>query len=516
VNERSSGEAECFFKAEMEGEILVKKSAPVDVTVSRDLLEIAAAKIGGVASAEVREDKKLIVELGELRELRAEGRRSFEVDVPESGKEITCHFTVRGDHPADAQLIVHFRQGSIPLASIQLTPRVVTRLHDEVPYLDEQVSITGFPALEPPLDELRIFEQNIGNTVFYVLTLSLPSLGIREEFESKPIDSPRDAYVRSIMRDIGDAWISSQRGGGKSFEADIRTIGGQMFDQLIPRDMQQLLWNNRDRIKSVQVISREPFIPWELVYIKDPGQPKALAGSKFLGELGALRWLQRSFPPSKLRIRKTHAYYLLGDAGPDHQLPNAAQEAQVLRRLFKAQSIDANLSDLQELLQKQGSFDLLHICCHGVAAGEQFAQAQLFIKGEFAGDEFQGDTLKATTVEQTAQLAPLDSQYRPIVVLNACESGRANRSFTSLGGFAHAFVGAGAGAFVGSHWSIGDSPALAFIEAMYEAVAKSGKDKLTLSEAVSQARAVARGKDDATWLAYVVYGHPRASVSVER
>ena len=317
------------------------------------------------------------------------------------------------------------------------------------------------------------------------------------------------------MKDIGDAWISSQRGGGESFEADIRSIGGQMFDQLIPPEMQQLLWGNRHRIKSVQVISREPFIPWELVYIKDPHQRKALTGSKFLGELGALRWLQKSFPPSKLRIRKSHAYYLLGDAGPDYELPNAAKEAALLNRLFEAKAIGANVSDLQKLLQKQGSFDLLHICCHGVAAGEQFAQAQLFIKGEFVDAEFQGETLKAITVEQTAQLAPLDSQYRPIVVLNACESARANRSFTNLGGFAHAFVGAGAGAFVGSHWSIGDTPALAFIQAMYEAITQGGKGKMTLSEAVTKAREVARGKDDATWLAYVVYGHPRASVSVQ-
>jgi hypothetical protein len=50
---------------------------------------------------------------------------------------------------------------------------------------------------------------------------------------------------------------------------------------------------------------------------------------------------------------------------------------------------------------------------------------------------------------------------------------------------------------------------------MYEAVTQNGKGKMTLSEAVTRAREVARGKDDATWLAYVVYGHPRASVTVQ-
>ena len=97
------------------------------------------------------------------------------------------------------------------------------------------------------------------------------------------------------------------------FEDDIRAIGGRMFDQLLPPRMQQLLWKHRDRIRSVQVFSQEPFIPWELIYLKDPDTGVVEPGNKFLGELGLLRWLYIGFPPDRLRIRRKRVQYLLGD-----------------------------------------------------------------------------------------------------------------------------------------------------------------------------------------------------------
>ena len=90
-----------------------------------------------------------------------------------------------------------------------------------------------------------------------------------------------------------------------------------------------------------------------------------------------------------------------------------------------------------------------------------------------------------------------------------------SRSFASMGGFASAFVSRGAGVFIGTHWSVGDAPARTFIEEFYKsfAVRKPGAKPLELREAVMKARQAARHAGDATWLAYVVYGHPRAVVT---
>jgi hypothetical protein len=290
-----------------------------------------------------------------------------------------------------------------------------------------------------------------------------------------------------------------------------------MFDQLFPREMQELLWEKRDDFKSVQVFSREPFIPWELVYLKDPRKRVAERGNKFLGELGLLRWLYDGFPPSKLRIRRSRVRYLISDVtGDNMELPEAEAEGGLLRKKLGGTAVNPDLEDLSPLLQKPGSFDLLHICCHGHAAGKDSAQAQLYITGIFEDGRFMGQTLQATTVQQTASLAEPDAEHRPIVVVNACESGRPNREFNGMGGFAHAFVRARAGAFIGTHWSVGDAPALAFVEALYDSfLGKKRKKPVTLSAAVIKAREKARANQDATWLAYVVYGHPHAEVTVE-
>jgi CHAT domain-containing protein len=93
-----------------------------------------------------------------------------------------------------------------------------------------------------------------------------------------------------------------------------------------------------------------------------------------------------------------------------------------------------------------------------------------------------------------------------MVVLNACQAGRQNWKLTGIGGFAQAFLRRGAGAFVGTLWSVGDAPARNFTEAMYRAL-KAGDP---MAAAVRAGRAAARAAGDATWLAYAVYGHPAA------
>lgn len=54
-----------------------------------------------------------------------------------------------------------------------------------------------------------------------------------------------------------------------------------------------------------------------------------------------------------------------------------------------------------------------------------------------------------------------------LVVLNACQAGRAGIQLDSIGGFAEAFIHAGPGAFISSLWSVGDEPAATFPTEFY-------------------------------------------------
>jgi CHAT domain-containing protein len=92
------------------------------------------------------------------------------------------------------------------------------------------------------------------------------------------------------------------------------------------------------------------------------------------------------------------------------------------------------------------------------------------------------------------------------VFLNACETGRVGAVLTAWGGWPNVFLRAGAGAFVGSAWAVRDKPAATFAKAFYDALL-AGE---TLASAASAARAAAKALGDASWLAFKVYGHPRA------
>jgi hypothetical protein len=168
-----------------------------------------------------------------------------------------------------------------------------------------------------------------------------------------------------------------------------------------------------------------------------------------------------------------------------------------------------------ELLRTPDEFDLLHFAGHGRATSEDITDAQILLQGRMQKvlrskqlvEVYRQEPLRAVSVRQNF-LVPVDDETmtRPIVVLNACQSGRLGYQLSSIGGFAEAFVGGGAGAFVGSLWSVGDSPASTFIQTLYEELL-AGQ---TVAGAVRTAREHARDSGDATWLAYTVYAHPEA------
>lgn len=505
-------QVECHFRAEMDSEVVVGKTASVDVTIPRHALQAAAGRTGDTATAPVDATKKLIVQIAERRNFRVDAERRVEIDVPEPGDEASVSFDVTGLVAGEeGELWVQVRQGPVPLTTLKLRPRIVASASTRpAPRLPVDASLAAFPAPETPVDEMRIIELLVGDSVQYLYLLDLPSLKIREEFRS-PLIPERDTYITRIMARIGDAWAGTGKDQLKAFETDLKSIGAMMFTELMPREMRELLWRQRKRIESVQVFSMEPFIPWELVLLMDPGKAVFGDDSRFFAELGLVRWLYDGYPPSRLTIGGSRARYIIPTYRGAMALPEAAAEKKMLEGLFAASAVTARALDVQKLLRTPGSFDLLHFGGHAEAAGEQQADARLLL--DQSDDGSTENALLATTVAQTARLDAGDR--RPIVVLNACESARMSRSFASMGGFASAFVSRGAGVFIGTHWSVGDAPARTFIEAFYKSFAtrKAGAKPLELREAVVKARRAARDGGDATWLAYVVYGHPRAVVA---
>jgi CHAT domain-containing protein len=113
-------------------------------------------------------------------------------------------------------------------------------------------------------------------------------------------------------------------------------------------------------------------------------------------------------------------------------------------------------------------------------------------------------------------MAAIDEALRlsaPTIFMNACRSAGLNATYNRLDSWAGKFLEAGAGAFIGSLWAVSDGAAREFAQEFYSRL-RAGS---SLGEAVKLARQVAaRRADDPTWLAYSVYGDPRATIGERR
>lgn len=82
--------------------------------------------------------------------------------------------------------------------------------------------------------------------------------------------------------------------------------------------------------------------------------------------------------------------------------------------------------------------------------------------------------------------------------------GRLGYNLTGIGGFAQAFLHAGAGPFVGGRCVIRQRAT--FTKVFHDAL-REGQER-------RRARAKARADGDATWVACVVYSHPEAKLTL--
>jgi CHAT domain-containing protein len=100
------------------------------------------------------------------------------------------------------------------------------------------------------------------------------------------------------------------------------------------------------------------------------------------------------------------------------------------------------------------------------------------------------------------------SARAPLVFLNACRSAGVSPEYSRMIGWAEQFMGAGAGAFVGTLWPVRSETASSFAELFYENL-RAG-DTLGIATQKARLSASKLGRMDPTWLAYSVYGDPDA------
>jgi hypothetical protein len=511
--------------------VLVTESFTVSVIVSLEEIRRALGPADVAKTVEAAPDQPLIVEVLQRANVEVRGAARRSVPMPGPGEPQVVLFQAVATFPGDGELWVVVSQAQVPLCTLELCVQIIDpsagaapRSHDPSGPLTKK-AVGVLPADDGrALNMLRIVEDEQGDHIVYRYDLEAPDLRLLARFDSKPVRRDRAGYVRSIYQQIENRWLGVQR-DVEQFHEELRALGGVLLDELVPPGLQALLWEYRHRMRHIVVLSTEPFIPWELLHLKEPGTDRLPAQTCFLGQLGLIRWrlaptdgLSKGWdgwPPSQLPLRPGRARYLI-PAYPDHQyaLPAVDTERRYLTDRFQATPVRPRFRETVELLRKADDFDLLHFAGHAVASSETIADAHLLLEGRreastSGGDQYVPEQLRVSVVAQNLTAA---GGHRPIVVLNACQAGRLGNQLSSIGGFAEAFLSGGAGVFVAALWSVGDMPAATFITSLYDQLLAGA----TLAEATAASREQARLHGDSTWLAYTVYGHPQARLEVSR
>jgi hypothetical protein len=297
-----------------------------------------------------------------------------------------------------------------------------------------------------------------------------------------PIDS--EALVRKHL----DRFDQAQ---GEQGIARIQSAGIEFWNSVTPEAQACLLEAFKNhKIKTISVLSEEPFIPWELMIPVPTGTlPVDCLGVTY--SLG--RWITGDFRSASQFIPMKTAFIV---APEKSGLALAAKEATFLKKTLPG-STQIKPVTYVGLDKKIGAsrHNIVHFICHGKAA----AFPTLELDPEDLLDSSEILALKGFH-------AAFDRH--PFTFLNACEVGLTVRTLDGLGGFANSFLRMGASAVVAPLWSVEDAVAEKVCKGFYKEVL-SGK---TFGEAMKKirAKAFASGGTD-TFASYCYYGDPDAS-----
>ena len=505
-----AAEIDVMLSAETNAELNEGASARVafQVELAAEAMPLAVSQ-SARAKAGVRIVVSLSVENDAVEIVRS---REFTVDPPGPGEPRTGFFSVRGGRPGVSRLAVAFRQGGTELGVIGLAVEVVPAGASAEKAKGHATAASHDLADDDKL-ALLVEQRTESGQVFYEYTLHSEALGLPyRRLRSKPLldrgGGPAAtplAFVERIYERVTKELKSLD--DLKELQREARALGAALSRELFDPDVIKVLWPLRARIKLIQMVSWEPYIPWELVRLHDPESDEI--DERFLCEYGLVRTLSDEMPPRALPMERwayLGAHFPMGSfppVGAELDYFTTASPEGLRSHGFQPKQIAATRDTFYETLAA-GNFDVLHISCHAESPHQSIERANLIL-----GDETPpGDTkprlieVETTTVAAEARLRP----GRPLVFVNACETGRVGAMLTAWGGWPNVFLRKGAGAFVGASWAIRDKPAAAFSTAFYNALL-GGQ---TLAEAASAARAAAKQLGDASWLAFKVYGHPRA------
>jgi hypothetical protein len=301
-----------------------------------------------------------------------------------------------------------------------------------------------------------------------------------------------ESKFHQIFEDIENTNLSPNE-----IEDRIRDKGLNLYDELVPPALKELYWKIRDDVKSIQVYSKEPWIPWEIIkpWRKlSNGEPEE---DEFLCERFIVsRWLIGMKKKKKTNITKAKLV-----VPADSKLRNALAERDWLIEFLGNRGIDVSVDSSYEEVKhtlKTERYDLIHFSSHGKHVNDMPIHSVIELEN---GGEIRPDSIVG--------IATRFGTSHPLVFLNSCQSGRQAFSLVGIQSWVKKFLDSGASCFIGTLWSVSDETALKFTQELYSELSKG----IAVGEAVRTARKNCKKFGDPSWLAYEFYGQPNIKIA---
>lgn len=510
----------CNFYAETEKFATIGKFSTVRVHIALDEIFLHTKNISDVSETFLDPHKKLTIVI--IPRINFEVVNNYDrksISIPKEGEVNTESFALMPTHQGKGLIHISIRQSEIPVLTLVLEPNIleeevyinekenkhIKKIDNKKEICSDEGEMDSIPSRKSPETVLEITDRKNGDEVIYNYSFRCSNLNIIERNMEIKVERDRQNYIENIYSEINNRWVKSQD-DIEMFSQELKQYGWILLVDLFPEKLIDILWKNKDNIKTIWVLSSEPFIPWELIHLEDPIKKQPSKENYFLGQMGLIRWIDSSripigYPPEKIIVKRNKISCIFPEyKRTEDNLPNLKEELEYLINILGAKQEKADRFSVRELL-KDANFDLLHFAGHGRVEKNGAGVGKLTLEKNRSDSKDGKDYIGSDDVSAIFRNNN-DDENMPIIVINACEAGMRDYRLNSVGGFSQAFIEKGAGAFIGPLWQVGDSQSVTFIKTFYESLIQG----LSLSQATTKAREEGRKMSDATWLSYAVYG----------
>ena len=180
----------------------------------------------------------------------------------ESKDSIPYVFFLKAKKEGSHNISIRFFQKSTYLGELQVNSLVVSSKLEITDEHSQSISADWrFPKVTNPGPDLTLYIYEKPKREYTIILDSefpeLPKGAIGPiSFE----DRYPESKFRSFFKDIENIKLDA-----KTVERRIEKKGEQLYDEIFPSTLKDLYWKHRDKIRSIRIVSSEPWIPWEII-----------------------------------------------------------------------------------------------------------------------------------------------------------------------------------------------------------------------------------------------------------